>query len=358
MSGRVLVTGASGFIGSRVCEHLRLGRDVPVRALVHDPARAARVARLDVELLRGDLTDSASLERAVAGCDAVVHCAYGTTGTGRERRTVTGMGAGLMAEAARRAGVSRFVHLSSVSVWGFDPGPGPIDEATPVVGASKHPYVAGKRDAEREVAAAAERGLPAVVLRPTNVFGPFSPLFTIGPVRQLRDGGVALVGDGSTPANTVYVDNVVHAIQLALEDDRAVGETFVVSDEDGVTWRQLYEAYARMASPPWEVRSLPLDQVRGRRSPARALARAAAESRLVRRAVAHRSVRALARRGAQAVLRPPQSGLPSEELSQMQTSTAVFRAEKIRSRLGYLPPVSFELAMRLTEEWLRFARFL
>jgi nucleoside-diphosphate-sugar epimerase len=355
---RILVTGASGLVGTRLCEHLRLGHGVAVRGAIHDPRRAIRLARLDVELVRVDLRDRAGLARAVDGCDAVVHCAYGTTGTARTRRELTGNAAGALAELARRAGVRRFVHLSSVAVWGFSPTRPELDESAPVSPAG-NPYSAGKIDAERAIAAAQARGLPAVVLRPTNVFGPWAPAFTVAPVEALRTGAVALVGDGSGPANHLYVDNLVHAIVRGLESDEAVGGTFVVSDPDGVTWRGLYEAYAGTASPPWTVRSLPIEEyrrLRGRPGP-RTLLTAAAE-RPALRALGRRAVRAVP--GARARVRRLATGggdgLPSEELAALQVSGVRFRLDRAREGLGYNPPVAFDEALRLTRDWLRFAR--
>ena len=73
---RILVTGATGFIGSRLCELLSLEHHLPYRALVRDFSRAARIGRLDVELVAGDMLDAASLARAVEGCDAVVNLAH------------------------------------------------------------------------------------------------------------------------------------------------------------------------------------------------------------------------------------------------------------------------------------------
>lgn len=387
---RILITGASGFIGCRLAEHLWLGHGLTVRGMIHVPARAVRLARLDVELVHADLFDRASLIRAVEGCDAVVHCAYGTEGSARRRRRVTGEATGALAEVALEHGVKRFVHLSSVAVWGFSPDRPVIDESVPVLD-SNHPYVGGKVDAEREVAAAIRRGLPAVILRPTNVFGPFSQIFTLAPIRTLREGRVGLVGEGRGPANAVYVDNVVDAILRALESERALGETFIVSDDDGVTWREFYEAYARMASPAWEVRSIPLEQFRrlGKPGSARflhsllaepaALARSSEAKALLRAAAEKPSLRALARKsgrlvpGGSARLRRWAEGrdragsanearteafLPSEELARLQTSGVLFRTDKARSILGYEPPVRFDVAMRLTEEWLRFARLI
>jgi nucleoside-diphosphate-sugar epimerase len=381
---RVLVTGASGLVGCRLCEHLRLGADAAVRGTFHTAARAARVARLDVELVRADLADAAALERAVAGCDAVVHCAYGTTGSARDRRALTGAATGVLARAALRAGVRRFVLLSSAAVWGFAPDAAELDESVPAR-PTGHPYVDGKLDAERELLATAHGGLPAVVLRPGNVFGPYAEAFTAWPVRALRAGAPVLVGDGSTPANTVYVDNLVAAVVRALEREEAVGETFVVSDDDGVTWRTLLGAYARMAQPPLDVVALSGPEYRRLRKrrlgsalrELAAVARSPEARELVRLAAAQPSLREAAgrvavlvpggRRRARAWTERARAAplavgaaplLPSEELAALQTSRAVLRSSKARRVLGWEPPVPFGRALELTEAWLRFSRLV
>lgn len=358
---RVLVTGASGLVGTRVCEHLRLGRGATVRATVHNPRHAVRLARLDVERVHIELGDPTSLERALDGCDAVVHCAYGTRGTPRVRRTLTGHATGALAELARRAGVRRFVHLSSVAVWGLEPRDGILDESvlpSPV----GHSYVDGKIDSEREVAAAHARGLQTVVLRPTNIFGPWANAFTVAPVQALRSGGVALVGEGRGPANHVYIDNVVHAIERGLESERAVGGTFVISDPDILSWRELYEAYAQLASPPWTVRSLPVDEYRraaGKNRRPRNLLIAAGDRPAVR-ALGRRAMRLVpgARHRVRQIAAGPGSAVPSEELAALQVSNVQFRLDHAREVLGYDPPVGLDEALRITGEWLQFARLV
>jgi nucleoside-diphosphate-sugar epimerase len=374
--GRILVTGASGFVGCRVAENLVLAHGVEVRGTYHRASRAARVARLGIELVPLDLASEQSIAAAVTGCDAVVHCAYGYG------RDLTGAAAGRIADASLRAGVGRFVHLSSAAVWGFDAGPGEIDEATNVR-RTGHPYVDGKIESEEAVAAVAARGLAAVVLRPTNIYGPWSAIWTEAPAGALRAAAPAIVGDGETPANTVYIDNVVSAIVLALNDDRLIGGTYVVTDEDGLTWRSLYENYAAAVTPPLEVRSISPEEWRNAtkrprfaavrelrgllRSPeAAALVRAAAARPALRRLGA-RVVRVLPGgldRAKRTTLAPPlaQAGagsppLPSPELVSVQTSGAVYRATGLRA-LGWEPVVPPERALEITRAWLRWARLL
>ena len=328
----ILVTGASGFVGTRLCEHLRLGLDRPVRAVVHRPERAARLARLDVELTR---------ELDASGCDAVVHLAYATEGSARERRRGT---ADLAQRAVEAAGTRRLVHVSTAAVWGFD-ATGVLDESVPPRRAG-HPYVDGKIDAEALVRATSSNH---VVLRPTNVWGPWGPAFTVGPVTSLREGRVALVGEGAGPANIVYVDNLVHAILRALESPAG---TFVVNDGDEPTWRGLYDAYASLGG--WEVRNAPAGEERESRVlQAVRSAATSAPARAVARRLLPRAAQARARDAIVA-----STEFPSPELAALQTSDVRYRTDHAREVLGYDPPVSFERGLGLTADWLRFARLL
>jgi nucleoside-diphosphate-sugar epimerase len=100
--------------------------------MAHRPGRALRLARLPVEIAWADITDSTSVERALEGCDVVVHCAYGTSGDRKARHQVTVEGTRLLAEAALAYGVRRFVHISTLAVYSYSP-PARVDEQTPFV---------------------------------------------------------------------------------------------------------------------------------------------------------------------------------------------------------------------------------
>ncbi|HVW39577.1 MAG TPA: NAD-dependent epimerase/dehydratase family protein [Pirellulales bacterium] len=241
---RVLVTGASGFIGCRVAEILSRRAGYRVRALVHDPAHASRVARLDAELVQGDLTNADDVRSVMDGCDAVVHCAVGTAyGNRKEIFRVSVGGTENLLEAAIAAKASRFVHLSSIAVHGDD-ARGVIDESTPLR-PGRGDYSASKAEAERRVLAAVGRGLPAVVFRPGCVYGPYGATFTTRPIEHLLAGRLVLRGSCDTPSNTVYVDNLVEAIVRSLEAEAGIaGEVFALADDDRMTWGEFYGYFA------------------------------------------------------------------------------------------------------------------
>ena len=126
----VLVTGATGFIGGRLAERLVVEHGARVRALVRNFGRAARLARFPIELVQGDLCSPESIDRAVAGCDYVFHCAYGSDGQDDARRVVNAQGTRHVLDAALKHRVKRVVHTSTVTVYGNTPD-GPLDETAP-----------------------------------------------------------------------------------------------------------------------------------------------------------------------------------------------------------------------------------
>jgi predicted dehydrogenase/nucleoside-diphosphate-sugar epimerase len=382
---RVLVTGATGFIGGRVAERLQLGEGWQVRALVHNPSRAARLARLPVEMVQGDLKSPADMARAVEGCDAVVHCAIGTAyGRRREIFAVTVGGTQALADAARAAGVKRFVHLSSIAVHGNDVA-AVIDEATPVRPPKGDDYSESKAAAEEVIRRAARAGLPALMLRPGNVYGPFSKTFVVRPMQYLARNALVLAGSADTPSNTVYVDNLVRAVVCGLEAPEGVadGRAFTISDGDDWTWGEFYGYLA--AGLGRELRTAPLEPApNGRaawspfgwlRSWTRGTAdlltspefRALGKRFLARHPLGalprrlldgsprfDRAVRRLLKTDAVLIYRRPSPA--AEDVLKIRPRPGRIRIDAARKVLGYTPPVARDRAMELTLEWVRYAR--
>ena len=154
----VLVTGATGFIGPHVAHALR-ARELPVRALVRDPKRAARLAAWGVELVHGDVADVTSLRGALAGVDSVVHLVAIIKGSRADFERVMTQGTRDVVEAAREAGVRRFVLASALGV----------DERSK----DAVPYFGAKWEMERAVK---DSGLEYVIFRPLRSSPPLAKL--------------------------------------------------------------------------------------------------------------------------------------------------------------------------------------
>jgi nucleoside-diphosphate-sugar epimerase len=384
---RVLVTGGSGFIGGRVVARLAHSCGARVRVLVRDVRRATQVARYPVELCRGDLSDPADVLRAADGCELIVHCAIGTTGTEQDRRRVTVVGTEHVLAAAARARIKRLVHVSTAAVYGGNtPDAVLTEDATPRY-TGVH-YADSKLDAENAVRAAARtHGFEAVICQPTIVYGPFGRTFTTNVVEQLKTGRVILVNGGVGTCNAVYVDDVVTALLLAATSDRAPGETFLISGPDTVTWAEFYGRYQRLLGLTDRLEPMAEKEARefSDRPPRRRwlLAEAARElrhnaqyrdrllttadgrvlSKALRAALPRFAVSALKDRGsapATAPSRPPSATpLPLHRMHPSRISTmasrSVVQTAKAERLLGYRPVYTFDRGMQLTWEWVRWA---
>ena len=238
---KIFVTGATGFIGGRLVERLVVEEGAEVVALVRKFKNASRLARYPIKMVPGDVLDADALAKAMAGCGFVVHCAVDSSGTPEQSRLATIDGTRNVCLAAQKSKVKRLVHLSTISVYGRTP-PSLMDESTP-----KHPqpdaYGMSKLEAEELVLDFAKAGLPATVLQPTVVFGPWA-YWTAAIATQLGTGTVVLPDNGEGFCNAVYIDDVVNAIYCALRCDQPRPGPYLISAAAPVTWADYYRAYA------------------------------------------------------------------------------------------------------------------
>jgi nucleoside-diphosphate-sugar epimerase len=225
----VLVTGASGLVGSHVVEALA-ARGEPVRALVR-PASGAVVARLGAEPVVGDVTDPAAWQAAARGVRAIVHAAALVQQPASwERYLAVNVDATRLAVAAARAAGARLVYISSVAVYGGSaaypatPERREEDDAFQPI-ATPDFYARTKRMAEDAVReAATRREVDAAALRPTVIYGERDRQFTPRVMRAMRLWFVPQIGPGTNRLSCVYAGNVAAATVAALDAPRLGGE--------------------------------------------------------------------------------------------------------------------------------------
>jgi dihydroflavonol-4-reductase len=247
-----LVTGATGFLGGHVARQLVARGEKNVRVLVRPASDQRALAGLAVERVTGDLRDSASLDRALAGVDHLYHVAADYRLWARDPReiyesNVTGT-RNLMA-AARRAGVARIVYTSTVATIAVPKGSSLPDErtearVTDMVGA----YKKSKFLAEQEVLAAAREGLPVVIVNPTTPIGPgdWKPTPTGKIVVDFLNGRMPAYVD--TGLNFVAVEDAAAGHLLAAEHGQ-VGERYLLGGEN-LSLRALLDGLAQVSGRP------------------------------------------------------------------------------------------------------------
>lgn len=244
---KVLVAGATGFIGARLVEELA-GAGAEVTAVVRNFRRAGRIARFAVNLRQQDFCRPADAAALVEGHEVAFNLAYDVRRSGDENLSAYQA----LANACAQAGVKRFVQASSIVVYDGWPKD-PLTEGS-AKSPSGHEYKRAKRLMELDLLARTAAGeFEAVILQPTIVYGPFSTLWTDDLVERLQAGGVALPEEGV--CNGVYVDDVVQALLAAACAPDVDGESFIVSGPAPFRWLDLVRGYASAAGG--EVRAEP-----------------------------------------------------------------------------------------------------
>jgi len=227
------VTGATGFVGSAVLRALA-ARGAAVRALARPSSVRTNLCGVACEVVEGDMTDPASMARAMAGVRFAFHVAADYRLWTRDPAAIHRAnldGARVVAEAALAAGVERLVYTSSVAT--LRAGDAAVDETAPLgegegVGVYKQSKVAAERLVERMVA---ERGLPAVIVNPSTPIGPrdIKPTPTGRMVLEAAQGKIPAFVD--TGLNLAHVDDVAEGHILALERGR-IGERYILGGQD------------------------------------------------------------------------------------------------------------------------------
>ena len=223
----ILVTGATGFIGPKIVHRLRAeGKDV--RCLVRNARKAKQLESWGCDVVEGDVTDRASVDFAVMGCDAVIHLVSILVGRPRDFERVMEQGTRNLVEAAKVAGVRRFILMSALGT----------SEAT----RDLVPYFRAKWEMEQTLR---ESGLEYVIFRPSFVFGSdggalqqFTRVARLAPVTPI-------VGSGRQKLQPIWVEDVAAYFAAAVDRSEAANRTFELGGPDVVTWNEFWERLKR-----------------------------------------------------------------------------------------------------------------
>jgi nucleoside-diphosphate-sugar epimerase len=325
-SKKVLVTGATGFIGCRLAERLALEERAIVTGTGRKLDKAPTLPEAGVQLRNVDMTDPAALRQLVEGQDIVFHLVAamgGASGDPEIAEAINVSAVEHLVRGAAEAGVERFVHVSSVAAYGA-PDREAMFEDHPLDTQQYAPYGRTKAMGElraREVAT--ELGLALVVIRPGMVYGPRGKSWTVNLLRLVQRRVPVIMGDGSGHAQVVYVDNLVDGLISAATRPEAAGEAFNFVDRP-LPWRDLFAYYGAMSgrrplSVPWLW---------------------------------------LARLVLPVFIRITGRTESATDLLQFYTTKSVYPIDKARDLLDFEPRISVDEGMRRSEAWLREAGYL
>lgn len=253
---KVLLTGATGFIGSHLAGRL-ISEGFTVRALVRNPRNISRLSSLGVECLQGDLLDRARLDQVVKHCDVVYHLAVARPGRGPEAkafRRVNVEGTENLARASMEADVSRFVFASSGGVYGVS-GNSPALESQPA--APDSPYRRSKHDAEQLLLAFhRNKQLPVVIARLPSVMGPGSTSW-LDLIRTVSRSRFRMIGRGNNRKHVGFVADIVSGLRLCADVPGIEGEIYNLSGAECSTVNRLIASIAEATHAQVATPSLP-----------------------------------------------------------------------------------------------------
>lgn len=322
-SKKVLVTGASGFVGSHLVDQL-VERGNSVRCLVRHSSKLRYLEHPRIELAYGGLDGSTDWDAALADVHTVYHVA-GTTFARRPKDyfLVNHQGTeAILAEAVkRRDRIKKFVHISSLAAVGPGPDGKPVNEDTtpsPIT-----PYGRSKLMGEEAVHAVSDL-LPVTIVRPPAVYGPRDyGIFEF--FKAVKGGMFPMIGRNDKRVSLVHVRDLADGIILAGESERSVGRTYFISSEDDYSMRAVADLIA-------------------------ALMRRRLRSFAIPRTVAYGV--ALAAEGAAALMRKPPV-INRDKVTDLSQGSWTCSIERARNELGYNPRVPLEQGLRETLEWYK-----
>jgi nucleoside-diphosphate-sugar epimerase len=325
----ILVTGGNGFVGRHVAAALQVRGD-SVRVLALPTEDTSSLEERGIRVHRGDICRPETLVAALDGAEAVLHLAamMDVWRALADYRAVNVTGTENVCRAALAVGVRRVVHMSSSSVYGMALGR-PADESFPLA-PFRDPYPLTKAEGDKAVQRMiAQDGLPAVIVRPDQIFGPGDHLHFGKTAERLRTGRGIVVGAGDNALPLVYITDIVRGLLLALDHKRAVGQAFNISAGRPLTQEQFLCAIAHevgAAPPRFHV-------------PYRALYAAGYLAERI------------------ATLAPTSQRPPITRLGVAFAGTDNrYAIGKAYRELGYAPRVDLDEAVRLTARWYMHAR--
>lgn len=323
---RVFITGINGFIGSNLATRL-IAEGQEVSGLVRKTSNLSFLEGLTVKLFFGDLSNKLLLDKATQGVDVVYHVAGLASDWGPIElfRKVNVEGTKNLLESSLESGVKRFVFVSSTAVHGFWGFRDASEDSQKM--ATVFPYCITKKEAEDLVNRFhRERGLPTLIIRPGNVFGPKDRTTFVKMAQLLEKGQMVYINRGRALTCPTYIENLLDAILLAVNRKDTVGETFIITDGLKITWKEYFDKIAEKLGVRRPLFSIPY--------PIAYSAGAVCEAILK-------------------LFRSKKPPIITRYRIAIAGKDYHFNIEKARTKLGYQPRVSLDEAMERTVKWYK-----
>lgn len=254
---RFLITGATGLLGGHLLQALQQ-RGEQLRALVLPVENAARLEAQGVEIVRGDVTDAGTLAPAVKDIEIIIHLA-GMMGVHRplaDYRLVNVTGTENLYRAAQAAGVRRFVHTSSHTVYGL--GHGRFLREEDPLHPDPDPYSLTKAEGERLLQRLRHNSpMETVILRPGTFFGPGDRLHYGRMAQRIKNGQGVIIGQGNNALPFCYVTDIAQGFLLAAYHEKAPGNIYNITNDQPLTQQEIFNAIADDINGKRPTRRLP-----------------------------------------------------------------------------------------------------
>jgi nucleoside-diphosphate-sugar epimerase len=256
---KILLTGGTGFLGGHTAKKL-LDHRHAVFLLGRDFAGAEPLLKRGAVAVQADLRDREAVLAACTGMDAVIHAGALSAAWGprTDFLAVNVEGTQTVIEGCLHAGVGRLVHISSPAVIFSGQDHENVDERRPYPAVFSSTYAESKKLAEERINTAHAAGLPTVILRPKAIFGPGDRSLLPRLLDASRSGRLRQFGSGENRVDLTYVENVAHAILLALESRTAVGNTYFITNDEHVRLWPVIRRLLQSLHLPHQLTPLPL----------------------------------------------------------------------------------------------------
>jgi len=325
---RVLVTGASGFLGSHLVDAL-ITEGHEIKALVRKTSNTCFLSERGIELCYGDITDGNTLLQAVKDSKIVFHCAANVSDWGDPQTffRVNVTGTENLLKASLEAGVDRFVHASSLTVLDVTKNHWQSDEDHPYPDTFFDSYTETKVLAEKLVKKYhQESSLSACIIRPSIIWGLGDTIVFPRLGRLIKSGKFFFVGKGNQSVSISHVSNVVEALILAGIRKEASGQIYNITDGEVLVFREFIEALAGVLDCDPPRRSIPF-------------------------ALAYPAAFLMELWGK--VMRVESPPLFTRYGVYLTSMDAVFAISKAKKELGYEPRISFKKGLKEIGPWLK-----